>query len=80
VAGFQTFLSGRFSTFGDIDLPIPNDEIPDGDETACLHRWGYRRYREMFTCHHNDPFAYLPIVVAVLDAQTDCMATLPSCG
>ena len=29
-------------------LPIPNDEIPDGDETARLHRWGYRRYREMF--------------------------------
>jgi adenine-specific DNA methylase len=31
-----------------IDLPIPDDEIPDGDETARLHRWGYRRYREMF--------------------------------
>ena len=30
------------------DLPIPEDEIPDGDETARLHRWGYRRYREMF--------------------------------
>ena len=30
------------------DLPIPEDEIPDGDETTRLHRWGYRRYREMF--------------------------------
>jgi adenine-specific DNA methylase len=30
------------------DLPIPNDEIPSGDETDRLHRWGYRRYREMF--------------------------------
>jgi hypothetical protein len=27
---------------------IPDDEIPPGDETARLHRWGYRRYREMF--------------------------------
>jgi adenine-specific DNA methylase len=29
-------------------LPIPADEIPAGDETDRLHRWGYRRYREMF--------------------------------
>jgi len=29
-------------------LPIPNDEIPAGDESDRLHRWGYRRYREMF--------------------------------
>jgi adenine-specific DNA methylase len=27
---------------------IPEDEIPDGDETARLHRWGYQRYRELF--------------------------------
>lgn len=27
---------------------IPDAEIPHGDETARLHRWGYRRYREMF--------------------------------
>ena len=30
-------------------LPIPDDEIPAGDETDRLHRWGYRRYKEMFT-------------------------------
>lgn len=30
------------------DLPIPMDEIPRGDETDRLRRWGYRRYREMF--------------------------------
>jgi len=30
------------------DLPIPQDEIPAGDETTRLHRWGYRRYSEMF--------------------------------
>jgi adenine-specific DNA methylase len=29
-------------------LPIPDDEIPPGDESDRLHRWGYRRYREMF--------------------------------
>ena len=27
---------------------IPTDEIPAGDETNRLHRWGYRYYREMF--------------------------------
>ncbi|MEY4484375.1 MAG: hypothetical protein RL693_1827, partial [Verrucomicrobiota bacterium] len=27
---------------------IPDDEIPDGDETARLHRWGYKHYRELF--------------------------------
>lgn len=27
---------------------VPGDVIPAGDETARLHRWGYRRYREMF--------------------------------
>ncbi len=27
---------------------VPKDEIPTGDETNRLHRWGYKRYREMF--------------------------------
>lgn len=27
---------------------VPDDEIPSGDETDRLHRWGYRHYREMF--------------------------------
>jgi putative DNA methylase len=27
---------------------VPDDPIPAGDETDRLHRWGYRRYREMF--------------------------------
>lgn len=27
---------------------VPDDEIPGGDETDRLHRWGYRKYREMF--------------------------------
>lgn len=29
-------------------LLVPDDEIPKGDETDRLHRWGYRKYREMF--------------------------------
>jgi len=29
---------------------IPDDEIPSGDETNRLHRWGYKHYREMFNC------------------------------
>ncbi|MBN1844672.1 MAG: DUF1156 domain-containing protein, partial [Sedimentisphaerales bacterium] len=27
---------------------VPDDEIPSGDETDRLHRWGYTHYREMF--------------------------------
>ncbi len=27
---------------------VPDDEIPSGDETDRLHRWGYSRYRQMF--------------------------------
>jgi len=27
---------------------VPDDEIPTGDETNRLHRWGYRKYHEMF--------------------------------
>ncbi len=27
---------------------VPDDEIPPGDETGRLLRWGYRHYREMF--------------------------------
>jgi len=32
----------------------------------------------VFTFHHNDPNAYIPIVVAILDAGLDCTATLPA--
>ncbi len=27
---------------------IPEDKIPDGDETDRLHRWGYKCYRDLF--------------------------------
>ncbi|WP_368415139.1 hypothetical protein [Falsiroseomonas sp.] len=28
---------------------VPEDDIPPGDETDRLHRWGYWRYRDMFS-------------------------------
>ena len=27
---------------------VPDDVIPDGDESSRLHRWGYERFRELF--------------------------------
>ena len=32
----------------------------------------------VFTYHHNDPEAYMPLVVAILDAGLNCTATLPA--
>jgi putative DNA methylase len=37
------------SIYATLNSPfVPNDQIPPGDETDRLHRWGYRNYREMF--------------------------------
>lgn len=38
----ETRLSSLDTTY------VPDDEIPTGDETNRLHRWGYKYYREMF--------------------------------
>jgi putative DNA methylase len=38
----KTALAGLRPTY------LPKDEIPAGDETNRLHRWGYRHYKEMF--------------------------------
>src|SRR5207244_11576335 len=40
--------AARLLTSIEGELLIPDDGIPAGDETNRLHRWGYRRYREMF--------------------------------
>lgn len=32
----------------------------------------------VFTYHHNDPLAYIPLIVAILDAGLNCTATLPA--
>lgn len=29
-------------------LFVPDNDIPSGDESSRLHRWGYRKYRELF--------------------------------
>jgi hypothetical protein len=29
-------------------LFVPEDEIPEGDESSRLHRWGYKKFRELF--------------------------------
>ncbi|MGY2091095.1 hypothetical protein [Nocardia gipuzkoensis] len=31
------------------ELLIPDDAIPAGDETSRLHRWGYRKWNELFS-------------------------------
>jgi putative DNA methylase len=31
------------------ELPIPDGAIPNGDETNRLHRWGYHRWKDMFS-------------------------------
>lgn len=37
------------SAYAKLNSPfVPDDKIPAGDETDRLHRWGYRRYNEMF--------------------------------
>jgi len=37
------------SIYGSLNSPlVPEEQIPRGDETDRLHRWGYTRYREMF--------------------------------
>ena len=48
-ADINRYGQARIQLLNKAGLPIPNDEIPPGDETGRLHRWGYRRYREMFT-------------------------------
>lgn len=38
----------RLNARPELTALIPDDLIPEGDETKRLHRWGYRRYRDMF--------------------------------
>ena len=45
----ERYEQARLQLLQESGLPIPDDKIPRGDETDRLHRWGYRRYREMFT-------------------------------
>ncbi len=47
---------------------IPKDEIPSGDETDRLHRWGYRLYREMFNSRQ---LLGLELVCRLISRQND---------
>ncbi|RYM39428.1 DNA methylase [Meiothermus sp. PNK-Is4] len=40
--------SEQLNTQPQLTALMPDDLIPEGDETKRLHRWGYHRYREMF--------------------------------
>lgn len=42
-----TVAAQRFSDLSS-SLPIPEDQIPKGDETNRLLRWGYRSFKELF--------------------------------
>lgn len=33
---------------GMTSLFVPEDDIPEGDESSRLHRWGYKKFRELF--------------------------------
>jgi len=47
-ADLELYESARSRLEGMPALVIPEQAIPEGDETTRLLRWGYRRYREMF--------------------------------
>ena len=50
------------------NLFIPEDEIPAGDESDRLHRWGYRHYREMFNARQ---LLGLDLICQCVSRQTD---------
>ena len=45
---------------------VPTEEIPKGDETDRLHRWGYRYYSEMFNSRQ---LAGLEFICGLVDSQ-----------
>lgn len=56
---------------------IPEGPIPSGDESDRLHRWGYRRYREMFNARQLLGLAHLAREVSSVtpDRIRDALAT-----
>jgi hypothetical protein len=47
-ADLELYESARSRLESILALAIPDQAIPEGDETTRLLRWGYQRYREMF--------------------------------
>ena len=46
---------------------VPGEEIPPGDETDRLHRWGYQRYRELFSPRQLVGLQALAAAIAAVD-------------
>jgi adenine-specific DNA methylase len=44
---FRRFEIAR-QMLSEAELAIPDEAVPTGDETDRLHRWGYKRYRDLF--------------------------------
>jgi adenine-specific DNA methylase len=49
---------------------IPTELIPPGDETARLHRWGYRTYRQLFNARQLFGLATLTTTIATVKDKT----------
>lgn len=49
---------------------VPNDPIPPGDETARLHRWGYRRWSDLFNSRQLLGLELLARRIAEVDSTT----------
>lgn len=62
------------------ELPIPSDAIPEGDETKRLHRWGYRRFREMFNARQLLGLGLLFRRIALVDDPPIRHALLTVCS
>ena len=49
---------------------IPADDIPPGDETSRLHRWGYQTYRQLFNTRQLLGLATLATAIAAVEDET----------
>jgi putative DNA methylase len=59
---------------------IPDDDIPPGDETARLHRWGYRTYRQLFNPRQLLGLNTLVAAISAVDDETIRHALLTVCS
>lgn len=49
---------------------VPDELIPSGDETDRLHRWGYRRYRELFNARQLLGLETLATAIASVEEES----------
>jgi len=55
---------------------IPNEDIPPGDETARLHRWGYQTYRQLFSSRQLSGLVTLVTAIAAVQDESTRHALL----